>query len=352
MIWSDGRTLTGFACLLFLFSTVGQSPGQTPRQIAQRSFPALVLLVMEDAQGQTISLGSGFLVGLQTIATNLHVIEDASGGFAKQVGQTERHDLLGTVAIDKNRDLALLAVKGVKASPLSLGDSTKVAVGDQVFALGNPRGLEGTFSQGIVSAVRQVGGDTLLQITAPISPGSSGGPVLNSKGEVIGVSVATYRGGQNLNFAIPSSYLSDLLKKAEEPQPLRKTVRTKGSTKSILEQFGGRSTDGVEGTHFRWTETHGMIGSYTSILGGYTFSLRNKLRQPVTNVFCLVVFYDRDRKVVDVDAVHFREVIPAGLARRAKGGVDGSVQELITPLDSPTPSEEAEFRILSFELVD
>ena len=69
---------------------------------------------------------------------------------------------------------------------------------------GNPQGLEGTFSQGIVSSIRVLGADKILQITAPISPGSSGGPVLNEKGQVIGVSVATFRGGQNLNFAIPS----------------------------------------------------------------------------------------------------------------------------------------------------
>ena len=96
---------------------------------------------------------------------------------------------------------------------VSLGNSDFAQVGETVYAVGNPRGLEGTFSQGIISSIRPVGSDKLIQITAPLSPGSSGGPVLNRKGEVIGVSVFTIRNGQNLNFAIPSNYVKPLLTK-------------------------------------------------------------------------------------------------------------------------------------------
>ena len=101
-----------------------------------------------------------------------------------------------------------------------LGNSDFAQVGETVYAVGNPRGLEGTFSQGIISSIRPVGIDKLIQITAPLSPGSSGGPVLNRKGEVIGVSVLTIRDGQNLNFAIPSIHLSALLAKPANLQPL------------------------------------------------------------------------------------------------------------------------------------
>ena len=120
----------------------------------------------------------------------------------------------------QQRDLVLLKISASQTASLSLGDSDKVEVGDSVFAIGNPQGLEGTFSQGIVSSIREIGSDKLLQITAPISPGSSGGPVLNSEGEVIGVSVATFRDGQNLNFAIPSNYLNALILKADTLTPL------------------------------------------------------------------------------------------------------------------------------------
>jgi S1-C subfamily serine protease len=89
--------------------------------------------------------------------------------------------------------LVVLKISGGCSQALALGNSDAVQVGDSVYAVGNPQGLEGTFSQGIISSVRELGSKKLLQITAPISPGSSGGPVLNEKGEVIGVSVATFR---------------------------------------------------------------------------------------------------------------------------------------------------------------
>jgi len=79
------------------------------------------------------------------------------------------------VGVDDVHDLAILSVQGLKAKALPLGDSSQVAAGDEVYVVGNPQGLEGTFSTGIVSGVRKIGDDSLLQITAPISPGSSGG---------------------------------------------------------------------------------------------------------------------------------------------------------------------------------
>jgi len=155
---------------------------------------------MEDANGQSISLGSGFFVRDGEIASNLHVVEGAARGYAKLVGEKTKYDIEGITAVDPERDLVILKISGGRSERLALGDSDIVQVGESVYAVGNPQGLEGTFSQGIVSSIREVGTDKLLQITAPISPGSSGGPVLNGKGEVIGVSVATFSGGQNLNF--------------------------------------------------------------------------------------------------------------------------------------------------------
>src|SRR5262249_3421737 len=86
-------------------------------------------------------------------------------------------------------------------------------IGDEVYVVGNPEGLEGTFSQGIISSLR---GNDYIQITAPISHGSSGGPVLNKNGEVIGVAVGLIEEGQNLNFAIPVSKLTQLLNRKSD----------------------------------------------------------------------------------------------------------------------------------------
>ncbi len=306
---------------------------------------------MEDANGQPLSLGSGFFVRDGQIASNLHVVEGAARGYAKLVGQKTKHDIEGITAVDPQRDLVVLKISAAGAPALALGSSDAVQVGESVYAVGNPQGLEGTFSQGIVSSIREVGADTLLQITAPISPGSSGGPVLNGKGEVIGVSVATFRGGQNLNFAIPSSYLKTLLGKMGPAKPLAQAKPAKAQ-RSILSDLGSRSVEGVVGGTFAWAN------QFYEVDGEYTITLRNQLRESVRNVYCLVVFYDRDGNPLDVDMLHHRDVIPAGLGKRTSGSVDPSVKRLTTPpsrdnryLSSFAPITKVEFRVLDFEIV-
>jgi S1-C subfamily serine protease len=186
---------------------------QDARLIARNIFPSVVMLEMRDGQNRPIALGSGFFVRPDEVVTNYHVIENASSGSAKIVGKFGVYDIEGVVAVDKAKDLALLKLTGVRGKPVVLADISKIEVGQEVFALGNPKGLEGTISAGIISgsSLREVENENLIQITAPISPGSSGGPVVNRQGEVIGVAVASLKGGQNLNFAIPSSYLALLL---------------------------------------------------------------------------------------------------------------------------------------------
>ncbi|MCI0624172.1 MAG: S1C family serine protease [Acidobacteria bacterium] len=322
---------------------------QIARQIAQNTFPSVVLLVMEDVNGQPVSLGSGFFVREGVIATNLHVIEGATRGYAKLVGQKTKFDIVGIVGIDSVRDLVLLAVTGAKAPSLPLGEGNQVAVGDEVYAVGNPQGLEGTFSQGIVSSVRQLGSDTLLQITAPISPGSSGGPVLNAQGKVIGVAVVTFRGSQNLNFAIPASYLVPLLSDLRPASRLSGNAQV-GQERSMLVGFGGRSTEGVVGGQFLWKSESNEDGTYT-------FSLRNQLRESVEDVRCQIVFYDRNGSPIHVDTVRYAGIIPGGLAVRMPSSVfgphvDSSVRKLTTASGSLSPSTRIEFRVLDFKLVE
>jgi len=336
--------LLGAAALVLFGTSLAQS--QTAQEIAKRAFGSTVLFVMEDTNGQPLSLGSGFFVRAGEVASNLHVVEGAARGYAKIVGQKAKYEIEGLTAVDPQRDLVVLKISGARASTLALGNSDAVQVGETVYAVGNPQGLEGTFSQGIVSSIREVGTDKLLQITAPISPGSSGGPVLNGKGEVIGVSVATFRGGQNLNFAIPSRYLKTLLEKAGPVKTLAQAKLAKAQ-RSILADLGGRGSEGVVGENFLWD--HDFFGGYP---GEYSFSLRNKLRNPVRSVHCLVIFYDRSGAPVDADVLHYRETIPPGLARRVPGEVHLSTQKLTTREGSTTPTTKVEFRILDFEIVD
>lgn len=325
----------------FLGSDVQAKPA---RDIAEKAFASVVMLVMRDSHGQPTSLGSGFFVKEDVVATNLHVIEGAASGYAKIVGQKPKYDIAGFVAIDRHSDLVLLKLQEAKAPTLVLADGSNVAVGDEVYAIGNPQGLEGTFSKGIVSSIRKVGEDCVLQITAPISPGSSGGPVLDIRGEVVGVSVATFKGGQNLNFAIPSSCLRALLPKLSSVMPISSKAKP-NEKRSILETLGGKSTEGVVGRQFLWDQPILQWGTYT-------FSLQNRLQQQVKNVWCLLVFYDDRSEPIDVDLVQCKDAIPAGLAKRLTSEVDQSVQKLTTQKGSATPHTKIEFRILDFQIVE
>jgi hypothetical protein len=112
---------------------------------------------------------------------------------------------------DKKNDLAILSVDiDLTSKPLPLAPGVS-SPGEQIFAIGNPEGLEKTISQGIISGLRKRGDRELLQITSPISHGSSGGPILNARGEVVGVAVGMFEDGQNLNFAVPVAYVRSLL---------------------------------------------------------------------------------------------------------------------------------------------
>jgi S1-C subfamily serine protease len=212
-----------------------QSAGsQTTREVAQGAFPSVVSLVVHfDPTSRTydsgfvirtmVRVGSGFFVKEDVVATNAHVVKGALGGHARSVvGERAAHDIEGILAIDEERDLALVKVSTLKARALPLADASQVAVGDEVYAVGSPQGLEGTFSPGIVSGLRNWKTGRLLQITAPISPGSSGGPILNRRGEVVGVAVGVLSEGQNLNFAVSVGHLRALL-----DRPVRWTGWTK-----------------------------------------------------------------------------------------------------------------------------
>lgn len=316
---------------------VGSVHAQSAQEIAKKAFGSTVLLVMEDGNGQQISLGSGFAVREGEIATNLHVIEGGAKGYAKLVGQKPKYNIEGVTAIDADRDLVILKVSAPGTPALSLGDSEAAQVGESVYAVGNPQGLEGTFSEGIVSSIREVGDDKLLQITAPISPGSSGGPVLNAKGEVIGVSVATFKGGQNLNFAIPSNSVKSLLGKTGPAKPFAEAKPVKGQP-SILADMGGRNVEGAVGTAFAWNDNPYM--------GHYNFSVRNNLRDPIRDVICLVIFYGRDGLPIDTDVSLVKGPIGGNLAKRSES-LGRTYADEVRNLTTKT-----ELRILDFRFAE
>ena len=200
--------------VLLLFCPVNTTAAQTAPEIAEKALDATVYLEMYDSNGKTLGIGSGFFIRENLIATNYHVIKGSMRGTAKLVGKSTTYIIEGVTATDKTNDLVILKVTASEVKSLPFGDSDVVRIGEAVYVAGNPKGLEGTFSNGIISSLRNRSTKGRFQMTAPISPGSSGGPVLNSKGKVIGVSFMTLVGGQNLNFAIPVNILKDLLEQS------------------------------------------------------------------------------------------------------------------------------------------
>lgn len=290
----------------------------TPRDIAQVAFKSVVLLEMNDSNGQPLSLGSGFYVSDGIIATNAHVLEGASSGTAKLVGGTSRLQILGTIALDVHVDLALLKVNS-SAPSLSLGPSTSPVVGDQVYVVGNPLGLEGTFSEGIISGIRHLDSDSILQMTAPISPGSSGGPVMDSSGAVIGIAEATFSNGQNLNLAVPVSYLARLMASvsADAPvTPLGAQAKIHSNDKSIVDGMGNRAASGVVANHFIFTTlTLDSCIEQSGCLSGYEFRLTNMLPVTISYVRVRIIYYDASGAVMDFEDLLYAGSIPPGLTK-------------------------------------
>jgi len=181
--------------------------------IAKAANGAVVSIIMSDKDGNPIALGTGFLISTDgRIVTNYHVIASGSSAIVK-LPDGAVFPVEGVLAADKDRDVALIKARRDNFRTLTLGNSDGVQVGQEVVAIGNPLSLESTVSNGIVSGMRSVkeeGGD-FLQITAPISPGSSGGPLFNMDGQVIGITTMHLKGGENLNFAIPINDVKRLI---------------------------------------------------------------------------------------------------------------------------------------------
>src|SRR4030081_2954250 len=196
---------------VFLLAPIAINSQDRLPELVRRIKPSAVAIETFDARGEKLSRGSGFFVDLDRVVTNRHVIE---GAYRAEVHLNSGHSfpVRNVIAVDAEGDVALLKVEAPPGliRPLSL-DRTSPQEGESVVVIGNPFGLEGSVTNGIVSAVRDIPGfGRIIQITAPISPGSSGSPVVNMQGQVIGVATLQITGGQSVNFAIQSERISQL----------------------------------------------------------------------------------------------------------------------------------------------
>lgn len=205
--------------------------------LVDSSIESVVLVSSIDERGQEIATGSGFFVSPDgVVITNEHVIADAYDlRITDYRGATFAVD--GIIARDDKADLAAIKVAAKSEIPhLELERSTPRA-GERILAIGHPRGLSNSVSDGIISAVRELNGRKLIQMTAPISPGSSGGPVLSNDGRVVGVSTFYIFDGQNLNFAVSAETIADLLERAGSPVPLKTASEDKSEIDTGAYQF-------------------------------------------------------------------------------------------------------------------
>lgn len=210
----------------------------SPSQVFDLASPSVVQIVCFDRKGVAISIGSGFIIDSDgSIATNFHVIEKACaanvvvkwqrhampeaqyllGRIEAEGNFDEREQMLplpvkGVVAEDRTADLAVISVSKIisEIPALRLSDTELPAIGSKVYAIGNPSGLSNTLSDGLVSGHRVIESVSVIQATAPVGPGSSGGPLMDEFGKVVGITSFGYKSGQNLNFAVSSDRLSAL----------------------------------------------------------------------------------------------------------------------------------------------
>jgi S1-C subfamily serine protease len=227
-------TLCGLASLAAAARSIGQQdPEKTIPTIARNAGKAVVLVVAKDCPDNKMLQGSGFIVSSDgKVVTNFHVIKGYSSAVVK-FADGAYYKIAGILATDPTKDIAILKVDAsAKEFPfLVMADSDQAQVGDHVVTIGNPLALqeltgdaeistESTVSDGIISGKRDWEGHgiTILQTTAPISHGSSGGALLNLQGQVLGITTLTSE-GQNINFAVPVRYVTSMLS-AETVRPL------------------------------------------------------------------------------------------------------------------------------------
>jgi len=235
--------LLPFALILLVasFGRASVHADETLPNLVKRVKPAVVAIATYDASGEALMTGSGFFLRPGQVVTNLHVIRGAVRAEIKTLdGKGKVFPVNGTLAVDEEGDLALLSVDMPLASATR---STELAKdlpdeGETIFVIGNPLKLEGSVSDGIVSAVREVPNSyRIIQITAPISHGNSGSPVFNLKGQVLGVVTVKVTNGQNINLAIAAARVAELT--AGKLQPLSElAIKGKGDVAESLYRSG------------------------------------------------------------------------------------------------------------------
>src|SRR4030066_281860 len=239
---------------LFLFLILVLSPafGQENLPVLIKKVePSIVVILVYNREGKILGQGSGFFINKEgDVITNFHVLQEASRAVIR-TKEGKEYPIKRVLAEDKEGDLIRVSIdiseEGVKPLPVA---NKLPDVGERVIVIGTPLGFDQTASDGIVSAVREIPGfGKIIQLTAPISPGSSGSPVINMKGEVIGIATFFVMAGQNINFAIPGERIARLAIHPGETLSEHEEVRIKDRLASAEWLY-------ANGLRFLWAEDY------------------------------------------------------------------------------------------------
>jgi hypothetical protein len=198
-----------------LFTCGAQAQALAPEDLYRNLSPSIWLVRAYDGDGIAIQSGSAVVTAPETLLTNCHVLRRA-----KRISITNDNVLHGARLqyIDVERDLCQITARNLRAPAVPIGDTSRLAVGQKVYALGNPLGIERTLSDGLISALHRTEARQELariQTSAPISPGSSGGGLFDAQGRLIGITTSQRVEGQNINFAIPIDWMRDLAARSD-----------------------------------------------------------------------------------------------------------------------------------------
>lgn len=290
--------LIAITLVLTLFLTIIMANAQAPQDIAKTALDSTVRLTMYNR-----SLGSGFFVSRDHIVTSYSVIIGASRVYASGVLQEKNYLIVGIAAIDDDNDLVILKVSGSAGISLPVGNSDTVKERDTIYIVGNSVEEKGLVTMGEIReridrwrGIRVRGAEPKKEflIDTANSPGDTGGPVLNDKGEVIGIFKGLVRDGdnlnKNLNAAIPSKYLKTLLEEIAKARPQR---------------------------FLRPLDVKGVIGTHLTFgTDSYEFTLSNQRNETIYNPYCLIIFKDETGKIICADQFVFGGMMFAGRSKR------------------------------------
>lgn len=203
-------------CISTLLTSMVCAQSMEPDKLFAKISPSIWVVATYDGAEKRLGQGSAVVIGPGTLITNCHVLAKAKGFVIKQDNVLFGASL---AYADVERDLCQIQVKNFTAPAVEMAATANLRVGQKVYAIGNPRGLEITFSDGMISGLRKGEDDKTVvrvQTTAPISPGSSGGGLFDGQGRLVGITTSMFRDSQNLNFAIPADWLSEVPARAKE----------------------------------------------------------------------------------------------------------------------------------------